>query len=648
MKVLALFYLLSNSSILHSKEIDRGIFRVLQDLNQKQNVNYSQQSCSSSLPTKQSSIQKSEEYNECALALCGEPKNNPSAWVTDENFSSSISDELRANINNLNPQFNKIYLIAQEKNLKKLNVYRKIFLKNSFSPEILDTNSLRMFNQIIVDSIFTVNSDQNKNIQDRIHIQINIPKWASSNDNIALNELARIQKEDIYSDFNQMSKYFSDDEIYSILNSHYQTAIDIFKNNQDKFSLKQMDDYKRTLSAIESSLKNANGDKNGLAQVFNLLEALNNDFNLAHPKLKQIFPKPVCNSKNCIEFYKNSLAQMNLEKIFDKIEERLKDPIALKKSINSCKAALIASSLKNSNFFKTWNIFRKVKMQMEKNVLTKFSKHSQIFLRDYLNNRLDYSRENTKKLITSVDPISDFKFKADMYVKGSTEPFISNLAHSLTEIKKMAENINSLDPFLDEASPCGNGPGSNAWDAFLPTLPDNLSIPDSLKKFSNTDHIFISDFTCNHEHRGKHAVAHEIGHALSSVFRSQKTSQESLKKYLVLRACATNKYFDFRLATTFNAFENDQLYIEEDTADLIAFMSYPNDKTLFTCSLLKPSLFNEQYSDLYFILENNDPHSTPFTRVINEAIQKNVDLPVSCSRLIQNENPRMSFTPCLK
>ena len=68
----------------------------------------------------------------------------------------------------------------------------------------------------------------------------------------------------------------------------------------------------------------------------------------------------------------------------------------------------------------------------------------------------------------------------------------------------------------------------------------------------------------------------------------------------------------------------------------------------YSCAFLKASDSNNTYSNLDFIhLDESDPHSSPFTRVISEALNKNIPLSDNCKRLIQQEKPSLRFKKCI-
>ena len=91
--------------------------------------------------------------------------------------------------------------------------------------------------------------------------------------------------------------------------------------------------------------------------------------------------------------------------------------------------------------------------------------------------------------------------------------------------------------------------------------------------------------------------------------------------------------------------KGDTSFSEEDTADFLATLSTPHDKKIYICALLKTSPLNNSYSNLEFIKQGSN-HSSPFSRVIFEAINRDIPLPTTCKKLIEQERPAMRFEKC--
>ena len=90
--------------------LDPGIIRQVCDIN-KQKLIGVKEDCRLSLvtPFELSKPSQNPEYNDCAVALCGVPADNPSAWLTDANFSQNVPEKLKKEVEKLTPTFNAIY-----------------------------------------------------------------------------------------------------------------------------------------------------------------------------------------------------------------------------------------------------------------------------------------------------------------------------------------------------------------------------------------------------------------------------------------------------------------------------------------------------------------------------------------------------------
>jgi hypothetical protein len=141
-------------------------------------------------------------------------------------------------------------------------------------------------------------------------------------------------------------------------------------------------------------------------------------------------------------------------------------------------------------------------------------------------------------------------------------------------------------------------------------------------------------------------VAHELGHAINQIFASLKLSTESAKKYKDLRKCATDNYINQAADTTIFSTPGDGIYTEEDTADLFSYMTYSDPKNLFTCALLKSSINKHNYTELGLMANEGDSHSTSFYRLILEAINKGVELPISCERSLEPMKNQLRLQKC--
>ena len=187
---------------------------------------------------------------------------------------------------------------------------------------------------------------------------------------------------------------------------------------------------------------------------------------------------------------------------------------------------------------------------------------------------------------------------------------------------------------------------------------DNFGFcPDIREEFSkDRSSGRVSLFSCTFHEYGKQILAHEFGHALSSWFKKNdiksnenvKASEVSYTQYTTLRRCATNRYETEERSGY--VWSNDKFRTEEDTADLIAHLAFPDESTLVMCSLLKTSTDGLKYQDESIAIinpEDDDTHSARLLRVIIEAIHKGKKLSSTCQQVVDTYSKKgINFGPC--
>ena len=197
--------------------------------------------------------------------------------------------------------------------------------------------------------------------------------------------------------------------------------------------------------------------------------------------------------------------------------------------------------------------------------------------------------------------------------------------------------------------------------------PSPLKIGDHGDFFDHiTDTVSISNFSCHSHDHGKQTLAHELAHALSHWFgtnkknfdRANKPSRKSYSQYMKLRECANERY---KTETDSNSTEaasdtfghyDDRFRTEEDMADLISHQVFQDDSTLVQCSLLLSSGKKYEFLEILYppprtgIRMAPDTHSTSLLRVMMEAIHKRKKLSTACQRIVNLYSDRINFEPC--
>ena len=642
--------------------LDPAIIRSIKDINRQELVK-SPLTCSEQLfiPYTSSLKNNNPDYNDCMVALCGPPSSNPSAWVTDTNFSNNIPTGLKNDVDQLDPVIKKIYEISSKRSLDELEKLDRALTNpnlEGIDPDKFSSTFRDDINSIIFKSKVEIEVDKNKASDKRLELKLIYPEKASSDFKKALAEYANSYKKFLLEDYSSeiARTIYTPEELHKIAINKLTQANNALEKSKTTLTKDQQIFIKAELQKAQDQLTQ---EKPADFKSENFFFNLDGVFlNLNRNDL--LAEKPKCNSKNCqktyVEFFKNQNIRQNIIKL----KTDASDPQIGNQYINRCKANIIASAMASTDKEKSKALFDRAKKDIIANVLPRFSEHSRKILLKYLNNDLVFS---PKKIIPGKDKksiINDFKSNAKYYLNESNNDynlrnsnlisFETNMESAIRKSIIINSNIGEIDSISDQGSPCNLDMVASAWDSFLPVkMTKQLFGADNdlVKNLPDKDHVFISDFSCTHEHKGKHNVAHEIGHALNHVFAHTPLSGESLAKYKDLRNCVTDNYINPQMNQTIMSQPGDSVYSEEDTADIFAFITYPQDNNLFACSLVKPSYDNKAYSELAFVLNEGDTHSTAFTRVIMEAINKNIDLPVSCQRAIVKDSPKLRFKKCL-
>ncbi|RPJ77663.1 MAG: hypothetical protein EHM20_05720 [Alphaproteobacteria bacterium] len=398
----------------------------------------------------------------------------------------------------------------------------------------------------------------------------------------------------------------------------------------------------------EMMARNGEGD---IYSIFSSLEYMEEEAAKREPSLKKLVENPTCsNEDKCEKIFQDYLKKQNLPDRLAAFKQRLVDPKARENALNSCKAQFLAAAIDSSDKKTAKKIMEDVKKEMGHNVFTQFSLHSRKILEDYFEDKIKTSQKSPKALFAEKDVFSEFKNKLVNYANEEVGMAPISQEIALAQALNISDNASDFNAFVDPGSPCASAPVTNAWDSYLAhdkiknEPRENIG---GLADLSNMDHVFVSDFTCHHHLRGKSIVAHELGHAINQIFATTKLSEKSAKFYKELRDCATSNYIDFVPGSTYFSHSGDGLRTEEDTADLFAYMTFSNKADLFSCAIIKPSFNESSYLDLNLITNDGDVHSTPLLRLIMEATNKGVTLPLSCEKVLGPAREKLRVKKCV-
>ena len=644
MLIMAISYFFTSS--VFSNEIN-DVVSVISKINTGTLVQVPQAQCLANLVMTSDSQKapRSELYNKCAIDLCGPVNKNKSVWVTDEKFLPNASSDLIKKLDTQNPLFSRVFDKAIKTKLNEVQVI-KDFLKNgsnnlsSLGPEKRELLDSLMFDQYLKKSVY-----QKEPPDKRLQITLVPPPNASSDFLKALKNYAKNLQESIVFDPN--SKYFksiySEQDLAIIAKNSLNAVKNISRNNSNSSLAVRSEimHYEQILSRSDVSRMDYISSLTAMRELNRKLSANNQ---------ASAFNKPTCQINECQKVYRDFFTNPQLVKKVSEYENILKAPKTKNQAIAKCKASIIVAETKSSDLKKAKDVFITAKKNIIKNMLPKFSSHSRTIVMDYLNNKLEFSNQNIKLQIASTDFVKYFSDSAKEYLKNNTIDISNSNSNILESIFVLENSFSDINP-IGQIEPCSiGGPPSNAWDVYLPIkliTHAKSEVKEQTKNFKRKDHVIISDFSCQHADHGKHNTAHEIGHGLNYLFLTTKLSQSSAAIYNQMRSCSTNNYVDEMNVDELRTHEGDRAHTEEDTADIIAFMSDPADKKIYSCQFLEHSMTTNSYTNLKFIDEFDTRHSTGFSRTILEAVNKNVNLPESCLQLIKQEKPLMRFNKCI-
>lgn len=645
MKIVS-FLVLFSGFIYAEDRIDRGVLSVLTEANKQKLVSGQQPLCLPLLSASSTQSKSNErDMNDCVVALCGTPDENPSVFLTDKNFSKYISPDIKTKLGSLEPKIKK--LIAKEKgnSIKTLNsIQEKI--KNphpeNWNPELRKKLSYLMLSEYMVEKI-----DLKKPFGERISISI-------KND-IKLDPALKKVLEDykdkyqnfVKSDVNSFLErgLYSADEQKQIANSRLEKLKEAYAQVSGKMNKYEREDVAGRIESYLKELKTVDNDNLSVAMV-NMANL--EDQVLAYLPENQFKPsRPTCDSESvCNASLKKFIIESDLLPAIEATKAGINDPAAFKRQVNQCKAKIVGSLSTSSKQKNVEKLVAEVKQTMSKNVFTHFSAHSRGVLDNYFKKNIAVGNTSLQSKLSEQDPYESFKVLIDGSLKSDYEPLGFDEESSILAALSIVEDGPGESESLGVCSPELT---SNAFDAYLAY--------EKVKKFKDVqkavlskippkDNLFISPFSCHHELRGRSVVAHELGHAISQIFSAVKLSESSMKQFKEIRKCSTDNYTEFIPDRVSFIHEGDAIRSEEDTADVFAFMAYPDNGDLFACALIRPTLDNSAYEELSIVNEDGDSHSTSLYRLIMEAVNKNKTLPVSCQRALEPVKDQLRLKKC--
>jgi len=646
MRKLALLSILLSGPVLGGEHIDRGVVRVLNEANQQKLVSGQTALC---LPLLSNSSAQSknnaQDMNDCVVALCGTPDENPSVFLTDKNFSKYITPEIKTKLSAIEPNIKKLINKEKGNSIKMLDeIQEKIKTTHpeTWTPELRSDLSYRMFSPYMEEKI-----DLKKPPGERILITLKDDQKLDPGLRKALEDYRVKFQSFVKTDVNSFLErgLYSSDEQKQMATERLTKLKEVYAQVSDKMNKYEREDVRSRIAGYLKELKNVDDENLPVAMlnVSNIEDQVS-----AYLPANSLKPlKPTCeNEVICNESFKKYITESGMLPAIAAAKSKINDPATFNKQYNFCKAKIVAGLSVSSQQKNAEKLVAEVKKQMSKNVFSHFSAHSRGLIENYFKSKIAIGSTSIQSKLSETDPYESYKILIEGNLKSDYTPLGLDEENSITTALSISEEGFDSSESLGFCTP---EMSSNAFDAYLAY--------EKVKKFKDVekkvlakippkDNLFISPFSCHHELRGKSVVAHELGHAINQIFAAEKLSETSAKKFKELRKCSTDNYTEFIPDRVSFIHEGDAVRSEEDSADVFAYMAYPDQGDLFSCSLIMPSLDSNSYDDLSIINNDGDSHSTSLYRLILEAINKNKNLPVSCQRALEPVKDQLRLKKC--
>lgn len=580
------------------------------------------------------------ELEECAVALCGPAEIAAVATVNDKNFDLYVQEGVKEKFPQLDEPVKKI--IEKEKaELEKFIADFKT-LQNNTKP-ILDfsqwTHQYDNFTYKVYDDAYEFETDTTKPLAERLNLKLKPPQGASEAYIKGLKSYAEAKKKERETNivYGMYEEFYTVEESHEIIGDIWEKFFGAYEEELAK-NPEFLKDKAELIEKYKNEVSRKPIDPYGLGNAYQEIFELNNSLLSATGHTPSPIQYGVECDEDCKGGIKDFLLGLNYTDMIKDLEKK-KDEVTLEENILGCQAELIDRGLKESDREQFLAHFPETKQKFLNRVFANYSSHSRKAFEKYLEEdlNLSFARPSNE---SSDDLLNKLKEDAEA---SSTET--SQTPDSM--VSKLLDHRDWMDKskMTAEISACDNQSGRAfaAWDAYAEKGQDfEESDADSSK-----DNIFVSLFTCSHGPQGKGVVTHEMGHALSHVFKNGKLSVESKAEFLRVRECVTKSHVSFK-ETSWGVHLEDSQYSEEDTADVVSYNAIDPDSPIFTCALLDTNKEGTSFKDLSLINKHPmDSHSSPLLRVLREAIYKKRRLPSSCKQIIEKNKDKFRFDPCL-
>lgn len=572
-------------------------------------------------------------HNNCAQTLCGKPNEAKTSFLTDSNYDQYLDKVELDKFDELSPMINEILMGRTKKNERLIEAYKKNLIDSKIDFKEWDKFDYENFAGLLFDDFYTEEIDKSKPLGERLSFTITLPKDASQNFKDGIEAFVK-EKKDTFLElpFSQKINIYTVAEAKEILIKELRKAKDL-----------NAEEVKKEVEEINAIEDDFSGQFK-IGQYALRIEELDKE------KLKET---TLCETEACRNSIKKHLSEVDHKKNIQAFEKKNKDISLVSNKISYCKSEFAMDLLGDFEKEKFLKVFPEIKENFVNKVSKglNFSEHSKKVLQEYLDKSLNFVFSKPKAIKTFSDKI---KTAHQQYSRNKEFEEESEF----TDQKKLLEQALSGEFGQDPLQGIGL-----CRDKFSPAHWDQFASKDvmAFKKLQldgrdyniegvdfEADNLFISQYSCTHYDHGKSILAHELGHALSHLFLKKLLSPESYENYIKMRECSTNLHKK-KGESILNGKKHsgDSVYTEEDMADIISSIAEPDQSSLFTCALLSPSIDGKSYTNLEITNQDGfDSHSTPFLRLLWEAVHKDVDIPESCKQIMNQNSDQYRFNKC--
>ncbi len=558
---------------------------------------------------------------QCARDLCGDPANQVSTFVTDENIDLYIDRAAKLKLPEYESDIKKA-IFNQKKEVKQL-IYeaKKIIANDPSFIKNLDIPS-SMFEKLAFStfrSYFSLGIDRSSPADQRVKFQMRLKSHEDVEFQEGLEDYIQGRLEFLKNSTIERLRLgvYSKEEVKKLLTDKLDLISSDFKNMDNEMIKngtlkKQFEELSLKLSAI--------ADNSEIVELYRGMQ-------IVHQELYSISgkefpyeekPSPKCPSA-CQRETRNSLSSKYLLSVVTNLEKRLENYDEEFQFAN-CKAGLISKSLKSASEENFRKFYPDLKKRFIANVFKSYSRESADAFQNYLDSDLDFNFDN---LSTGYEEL------VQQIKTTSSKKDVSPLGAALI-VEKLVELQNDYFAFDRTFNACPDMLHSTniLYDGYFSNLPEK------------SDVIRVSPLSCSHQEIGIGVVAHEMGHALSYFSQHGKLSETSKKSYQSLKSCVTSLY----IRPIIKGENGEHLHAEEDMADVISQLVTPNAPPL--CLLLQTTDDKREFKTSLFS-DGVVKHSPPLLRVLNQSLYRYQQLPSSCMKLMENNKSFFRFDSCL-